>query len=157
MGVPLLASGGDEQAICVWNVEQGQLLDELRGHAREIECLTFSPDGTLLASGSHDGLILLWEVDGSGHGRLRATLRGHRHIVRSVVFHPNGHLLASGSADGTVRSWDLRTCQTRQLYLSGDSESPKWPLIQTAGFLPASVRIGWCGCGRSRPVGRSKR
>ena len=113
--VPMLASGGDEQVICVWDLEHGQVVDELRGHAQTIECLTFSPDGSLLASGSHDGLILLWNMDSSGHGELRGTLRGHSHIVRAVAFHPNGQLLASGSADGTVRLWSVSTGEMRQL------------------------------------------
>ena len=51
-----------------------------------------------------------------------STLRGHSHIVRDLVFHPNGHLLASGSADGTVRLWDVRSGQTRQLFVGGGSE-----------------------------------
>ena len=69
---PCWRAAGTSRRFVSGIIEQGQVVDVLRGHEREIECLAFSPDGTLLASGSHDGLILLWEMDGSGHGRLRA-------------------------------------------------------------------------------------
>ena len=121
-GASLLVSGGDDYTICVWDSEQGQLVDVLRGHEREIECVAFSEDGTLLASGSHDGMILLWDVQPSGHRRLRSTLRGHRHIVRDLVFHPHGHLLASGSLDRTIRLWDVRSGHIRQLLAGHGSE-----------------------------------
>jgi WD40 repeat protein len=56
----------------------------------------------LLASGSGDGTVILWQVsDGS---QLR-TLAGHTDGVRSVAFSPDGGMLASGSWDNTVILW----------------------------------------------------
>ena len=57
----------------------------------------------MLASGSHDSTIKLWDVKTS---RERMTLRGHAGRVYSVAFSPDGRLLASSSSDGTVRLWD---------------------------------------------------
>jgi WD40 repeat protein len=68
-----------------------------------IVCLAFSPAGTVLASGNHDGTVKLWDL--AGHKLIR-TLQGHKESVASVTFNVDGSVLASGSADGTVRLWD---------------------------------------------------
>ena len=68
--------------------------------------IAFSPNGDLVASGSVDNTLQLW--DPRTH-TLQATLRGHTGAVLSVVFSPDGTLLASGSVDNTVRLWDPQT------------------------------------------------
>ncbi len=49
-------------AIRLWEVATGENIVTFRGHPTDVQCLAFSPDGTLLASGSYDGTILLWDV-----------------------------------------------------------------------------------------------
>jgi WD40 repeat protein len=66
------------------------------GHADYVNSVAFSPDGTLLASGSDDKTIKLWRVS---DGSLVRTLTGHTYWVNSVAFSPDGTLLASGSSD----------------------------------------------------------
>ena len=77
--------------------------------------MAFSPDGTVLATGSHDLTIKLWDV---ATGRERATLRGHTGNVYTVAFSPDGSLLASGSLDGTVRIWDMARAPVREAVAS---------------------------------------
>jgi WD40 repeat protein len=77
----------------------------LTGHGGEVLAVAFAPDGRLLASGSSDQTIRLWDP---GTGEERKLLRGHTGAVRTLAFAaPNSQLLASGSADGTVRIWDV--------------------------------------------------
>ena len=64
--------------------------------------VSFSPDGTTLASGS-DGTVRLWEV---ASGRETAVLEA-RGTINSVSFSPDGTTLASGSGDGRVRLWEV--------------------------------------------------
>ena len=48
--------------ICVWKVETGKHLTTFSGHTTDVQALAFSPDNKLLASASHDGTILLWDL-----------------------------------------------------------------------------------------------
>jgi WD40 repeat protein len=67
-------------------------------------CLTFSPDGLLLAGGTQKEEILIWDLrDGS----LRSRLQGHKDRLTDLAFSPDGSLLASGSWDRTAGLWDV--------------------------------------------------
>ena len=79
---------------------------QLIGHTDLINSVAFSPDGRLLASGSMDRTVKLWDVQTNACLR---TLTLHTSWVRSVAFSPDGKLLASASDDKTVRLWDPQT------------------------------------------------
>ncbi len=80
---------------------------------RPIECIAFSPDGKLCATGSVDSTLVLWEVK---TWTPRSLLRGHSHAIWSVMFSPDGRTLASGTGSmgddllpGEVKLWDVAT------------------------------------------------
>lgn len=52
----------EKMAIRLWDVATGENIHTFWGHTTDIQSLAFSPDSTLLASGSHDGTILLWDL-----------------------------------------------------------------------------------------------
>nr|MDJ0899043.1 neuraminidase-like domain-containing protein [Xenococcus sp. MO_188.B8] len=80
----------------------------LQGHDSSVRGVSFSPDGTILASGSTDRTIKLWNVE---TGQEIRTLQGHTDDVRSVSFSPDGTILASGSTDRTIKLWNVETGQ----------------------------------------------
>jgi len=99
----LLASGGSDGAVRVWDVATGRELRRLEGHTDSVQSVAFSPDGRTLASGGKDNIVRLWGVD---TGRELNSLKGHTDFVRSVAFSPDGQTVASGAGDMTVRLWD---------------------------------------------------
>jgi len=58
----LLASGGRDQTVRLWDVQTGALLRTFAGHTSWVRSVAFAPDGRRLASGSEDGTIRLWGV-----------------------------------------------------------------------------------------------
>ena len=96
------------RAVELWDVASRQRIATLTGHKGNVLSVSFSPDGTLLASGSMDRTVGLWDV--ASRQRI-ATLTGYKGGVLSVSFSPDGTLLASGSRDNTVRLWDVASRQ----------------------------------------------
>ena len=73
-----------------------------------IYSIAFSPNGNLLAAGTANGEIRLWNISS---GTTLPACQGHASWVRSVAFSPDGRTIASGSEDQTLRLWDTTTGQ----------------------------------------------
>ncbi|KAJ5275613.1 Vegetative incompatibility protein HET-E-1 [Penicillium chrysogenum] len=78
-------------------------LQTIESHSNSVWSVTFSHDSSLLASGSSDTTVNIWNTG----GKCLQTLRGHSDIVNSVGFSHDSKLLASASADKTVIIWDV--------------------------------------------------
>jgi eukaryotic-like serine/threonine-protein kinase len=103
------AFGDDDwKRIAVLDAISGKQTAICNGHTKSIRALTFSPDGTRLASGSVDRTARVWDA---ASGRLLATCEGHKSSVHSAKFSPDGARLVTASPDVTVRQWDAATGQ----------------------------------------------
>jgi small GTP-binding protein len=124
----MLASGGFDDQVKLWDTGSGELLRKLEGHEGIVYGVAFDPRGGILASGSSDQTVKLWDTSS---GKLLRTLKGHRHTVFGVAFDPEGGVLASGSGDQTVKLWDtsngklLRTLEGHMQLVSGVVFDPR--------------------------------
>ena len=77
-------------------------------HTNWVNSLAFKPEEYILASGSWDKTVRIWNFEDSGTPHHMFTLQGHTDWVNEVAWHPNRHILASASNDSTVRLWETR-------------------------------------------------
>ena len=90
------------------NTENTPLSSPLAAGAGGVDSVAFSAAGHILASGSSEGIVRLWDVTDPVRAHpLGQPLTGGTGAVEAVAFSPGGHTLASGDADGTVRLWNV--------------------------------------------------
>ena len=127
----ILASGGEDKTVHLWDTLKRAKHATLKGHKQAITAVALSADGKTVASGDTGKIIKLWDVR---TGRERAVLRGHKHTINALTFAPDGTplysgCLVSGSADGTIRFWDADTGQELFTFNTGHTE---W--VKTVAF-----------------------
>ncbi len=86
------------------------VLHVLRGHSNAVTSVAWSPDGTLIASGSRDATAKLWQV---ANEQNTVTYSGHSAAILSVAWNRAGNLLASGGNDQTVQIWNSQGVHQR--------------------------------------------
>ncbi len=143
----LLASASYDRTIRLWEISALEdfqrelqnrpcysLLGTLSGHAWAVLTVAFSPDGKILATGSDDNTIKLWEVN---TGQLICTLVGHSWSVVAVAFTADGETLLSASCDKTVKLWRVSTAE-EIVTLSGHVDSVSAVAVSKVRQLIAS-------------------
>ncbi|XP_071352650.1 protein Atg16l2 isoform X1 [Trachinotus anak] len=103
----LLATGGTDRVIKLWEVRAGSLTHRatLDGSTEGITCIEFDPTGLRVLAASYDKSALLWRLDDSVP---KLTLTGHSRKVTAARFSSSLHQVVTGSADRTIRLWDLQ-------------------------------------------------
>ena len=110
-GGKVIATGGDDATVRLWDAGTGKELHRWHGHTRGVSELYYSRDGKLLISTGHDGQVLLREA---------ATGKAVRRLVgRCVALSPDGKLMATATNDqaAIIQLWDLATGQERRRLL----------------------------------------
>lgn len=120
----------------------------LSGHSDDVKCVSFSSDGSRLASGSSDKTIRIWawkESDKTQY-ELWKVLRGHSGLIHSLDFDPYRQQLISSSSDSTVRVWDISTLEK----VDAGQEEPRQPpsLSPVKGHSTAIMFIAFTPDGR---------
>ena len=95
----LLASGGVDGSIVLWNCESGQLVRQFVGHDDQVQSVAFSPDGTQLVSGSRDGTVSIWDTN---TWRVSRQLTTSSSPVSCVRFSVDGSRLAVATGSWMV-------------------------------------------------------
>ncbi|KAK6914986.1 WD40 repeat [Dillenia turbinata] len=90
--------------LLVWEWRSESYILKQQGHYFDVNCLAYSPDSQLLATGADDNKIKVWTVSS---GFCFVTFSGHTNAVTALHFMANNNCLLSASLDGTLRAWDL--------------------------------------------------
>lgn len=109
----------------------------LRGHSGSLNMITYSPDGSLIATTSDDRKVGIWNSE----GKLVRMLEGHTDEVWRAFFIEGNRRLLSSSKDGTVRIWDVQTGETLHV-LHGRGASG----ARAATLVDGERRIGMINC-----------
>lgn len=107
------------------------LIKTLEGHTNYVSSIAFSSDSKLIATGSFDKTLRLWDVRS---GTQLRVLNGHTEAVETAVFSPDNTKLASGSYDKTARLWDVATGALLRVF-EGEG------IVYTIRFLPDNTLL----------------
>jgi WD40 repeat protein len=161
----IVASGGSDGTIRLWNAATGERVglwtvaaDRPIEYTTEnakvsssshlfVESVAFSPDGKMLAAGTLDGSISLWDV---AAGKQLGKPLKYSGEVRSVKFSRDGKVLASGGSGGKVILWDVAKRQQIGQPLSGHPED-----VYDVAFSPDGKILASVSCGKTNPETRT--
>jgi WD40 repeat protein len=114
-GKPILACGSYDTKLRLFDLDkQDPLAMEiclLAGHRQSVNALAFAPDGAYLASGSGDGTVRLWKVEGAKTeeaSKIETNAKG----INTIAYSKDGRVLAAGGADGTIWLWNIAGSKT---------------------------------------------
>lgn len=160
-GDPLrLATGGSDSHVVIWSVKDGEegkvefdCLSDLVRHQRAVNIVRWSPDGSLLASGDDESVIIIWQLkqsvaDGGGlfeeggaenleNWVVYKMLRFHLDDVYDLAWSPCSQLLLSGSVDNTAIISNVHKNQKAghlsesRGFVQGVAWNPRHPLLAT--------------------------
>ncbi|MEV6105924.1 WD40 repeat domain-containing protein [Streptomyces sp. NPDC051940] len=136
--LPQLAPGPQPEAGVPEPDEVAEGFEEhvLHGHSGTVRSAAFSPDGSLVATGSYDSTVRIWDAV---TGQLLQDLTGHLHPVNGVAFSPDGTCVASGADDDTVRICEVGSGSVR-LVITGHAG---W--VNMVAFSPDGTRLATAG------------
>jgi WD40 repeat protein/transcriptional regulator with XRE-family HTH domain len=111
-GVLAVGAAHEDRAVRLWRVAGSTRPTEVgRAESPAKTWLTgaaaISGDSRLVAAGSKDGTILLWDSTDLRNPRLLPTLTGLHQVIEWLTFSPDSRILAAGSDDSVIRLWDL--------------------------------------------------
>jgi WD40 repeat protein len=135
---------GSLATVVVWNAATGKRVSRPTGHEGAVTCLTYAPDGQLLASGSLDKTVRLWNPATGEHLRI---LTVHEDEIRAIAISPDGKLLASSSNDGEMRLSNVADGQTVAAFRGPDKGavaltfSREGTVLFAGGYSPEV--LGW--------------
>ena len=145
-------------AIFLWNLATGESDRALSGHSATVTGLSFVPNSSILASGSLDRSVKLWDTR---EGKLHKTL-AHDRPVTALAINAAGGELAAGCDDGSLVFWSLasgdklRACKPLACPVKAMCYHPEGKLLAIAGadgtvclvdFVAQSVVRRFCGRG----------
>ncbi|KAF2185030.1 F-box/WD repeat-containing protein pof1 [Zopfia rhizophila CBS 207.26] len=110
--VERLATASEDCTLFLWTPHTStKPVTRMTGHQKQVNQVSFSPDGTILASCAFDNHVKIWSAR---DGKFLFSLRAHVGPVYMTSFSADSRLLASCSKDTTIKVWDLRTGKLKE-------------------------------------------
>ncbi|XP_030434307.1 transducin beta-like protein 3 isoform X1 [Gopherus evgoodei] len=124
----LLATGGCDSTIKIWDVVKQYCTHNLKGSTGVVHIVQFHPDISRLQlfSSSMDYMIRIWDLKSS---KCIASLSGHYSAVTSLTFAPDRDTLISSGRDKICMIWDLKTREAKRTV-------PIYESVEAAVLLP---------------------
>lgn len=104
-GEVVCAGALDPFQIYLWSLHTGHILDVLSGHEGPIACVRFAENTGVLASGSWDGTLKLWDV----YSTSCSETMEHGCDVLAVCFRPDGKVCCTATTNGNLTFWDAES------------------------------------------------
>jgi len=123
-GESLIAVGGSDERVQIFNVLTKKTCGDLYGHKGSITCLAFSPDNRYLLSGAEDGEIIIWRLNDC-NALHKLNVKNIQKVI-SLTMHPSGRMIIALYANGMIRLWNLldaRCIFKKKVGLSGEEDS----------------------------------
>ncbi|KAG1459361.1 hypothetical protein G6F56_006178 [Rhizopus delemar] len=116
-----------------------QLRYELKGHVGAVYCVEFSPNGALLASGSFDKTVRIWDT--ASAQKETHCLKGHALNISDLAWTPDSSMLLSGAYDETCKTWDVETGKLNSSYdTEGLVQCVSWDFVDPNIFYYGTSR-----------------
>jgi len=159
----LLASGSGDSTARIWTIPDGPCTPgvivnsvELKHFtnsnekSRDVTTLDWHPNGSLLATGSYDGLARVW----SDRGDLKTVLNKHKGPIFSLKWNKKGDSLLSGSVDKTTIVWDAATGDVKQQFEfhSAPTLDVDWKDDSSFASCSTDKLIFVCEVGKNKPI-----
>jgi len=112
----VIASGGGafsgaNNVVRLWSLATGRNYKTLEGFSHDVESITFSPNGDMLASLDSDNVIF-WKVS---TGQKVGTIQGGSRFFNSIAYSPDGQMLAFVQGTESIQLWDVATQSATRL------------------------------------------
>jgi transducin (beta)-like 1 len=157
---PLLASGSGDSTARIWTIPKDSgyasrdstVLKHFSSqeNSKDVTTLDWNAEGTMLATGSYDGLARIW----SEKGQLVNTLQKHKGPIFSLKWNKKGDYLLSGSVDKTAIIWDAKNAEVKQQFEFHKAPTLDVDWRNNVQFATCSTdkMIYVCELGKNRPI-----
>lgn len=133
----ILASGGTDRRIRLWNPDTAKIIYTLDGHQEPVTALKFMPNGKILISTGVDRTIRFWDLETK---QLLKTIEAHEHKIHALVISPDGQTIITCSSDRTIQIRQLGSSSTAHI-LQGHQDAVLTVAISPDGKTIASGSI----------------
>jgi hypothetical protein len=114
-------------------IENWECVSTLKGHLAAVNAIALSPDGNIVATGSNDRQVHLWNL---ATGKWLYTFSGQAEAVLAVAISPDGKKIVSGNVDCKISSWQIVTKKFLQKYFYLNSPYSHNGFVHCVAFSP---------------------